>query len=110
MIATVFWVSLFNLRRDRVALLLTFVLPVIFFSIFASVFSTMDSESTRPVNTVVVVDPDAEFASQVADRLADDPALEVLERGAIDPEVARESVRSGRAAAAVILPEDLRPA
>ena len=39
MIPTLLMINWINLRRDYVALGLTFVLPIIFFSIFASIFS-----------------------------------------------------------------------
>ena len=36
-----------NLRRDRVAQALTFLLPIVFFSIFATVFGGQGDASTR---------------------------------------------------------------
>ena len=39
MIGTVLWVSLIGLARDRVALALTFVMPVAFFSIRMILFA-----------------------------------------------------------------------
>ena len=38
MITTLLRISWTNLKRDRVAQALTFLLPILFFSIFASVF------------------------------------------------------------------------
>ena len=46
-----------NLKRDRVAQTLTFVLPIVFFSIFASVFGGRGGDSTPRVS-VAVVDED----------------------------------------------------
>ena len=45
MIGTVFKISLLSVLRDRVALVLTFVLPLVFFSVFAAVFAPMDHEA-----------------------------------------------------------------
>ena len=52
------------LRRDRGALTLSFVLPVVFFSIFAVIFA--GRRSTTPKITVLVVDEDH---SRVSERL-----------------------------------------
>ena len=45
---------LMNLRRDRAAFVLAFVLPVAFFSIFAGIFGGSGKASTRKVAVVVV--------------------------------------------------------
>ena len=49
MIGTLLRIGWTNFRRDRVALSLTFVLPVVFFSIFAGVFGNQRSPATRRV-------------------------------------------------------------
>ncbi|MEM1182383.1 MAG: hypothetical protein AAGM22_28815, partial [Acidobacteriota bacterium] len=54
MVGTVLRVSWLTLARDRVALGLTFVLPIVFFTIFASVFSAMDPDGLRPVQVTLV--------------------------------------------------------
>ena len=54
--------ALVSLRRDRAALSLSFVLPVVFFSIFAIIFGGR-SDSTPKV-TVIVVDEDHSRASE----------------------------------------------
>ena len=46
-----------NLKRDRVAQALTFLLPIVFFSIFASVFGGQGDEQTPRIR-VAVVDED----------------------------------------------------
>jgi len=51
------------LRRDRGAMILSFVLPVAFFSIFAAVFGPMSGGSTPRVH-VLVVDEDRSAASE----------------------------------------------
>ena len=57
MIATVLRIGWINLKRDRVAQSLTFLLPLIFFSIFAGVFGGQ-GRSTTPRVRVAVVDED----------------------------------------------------
>ena len=37
-LGTIVGINWLNLKRDKIALALTFVLPVVFFSIFASIF------------------------------------------------------------------------
>jgi ABC-2 type transport system permease protein len=110
MIATVLKISLLTLARDRVALVLTFVLPLIFFSVFASVFAPMDSASIQAVRTIVVAEPGTTFAARLAARLATQPGLEVVQRPAAERESALAEVRAGRAAVALVLAADLQPA
>jgi linearmycin/streptolysin S transport system permease protein len=54
---------LMNLRRDRAAFVLAFVLPVAFFSIFAGIFAGSGRASTRKVS-LIVVDEDRSAGSQ----------------------------------------------
>jgi ABC-2 type transport system permease protein len=109
MISTVLKISLLYLLRDRVALVLTFVLPLIFFSVFAAVFAPMDSASTLEVETIVVAEPGPSFAGRLADRLSARSGLAVERRGAGALEEALEAVRTGDVAAVVVLPDGLRP-
>jgi ABC-2 type transport system permease protein len=51
-----------SLRRDRGALLLSFILPVVFFSIFAVIFG--GQHDTTPKVKVLVVDEDHSRISQ----------------------------------------------
>jgi len=62
MISTIVRNGFLALRRDRGALVLSFVLPVAFFSIFALVFGPMSVSSTPRVH-VLVVDEDHSAAS-----------------------------------------------
>lgn len=52
-----------NLRRDRAAFVLAFVLPVAFFSIFAGIFGGSSKAGTRKV-PVIVVDEDGSAVSR----------------------------------------------
>ena len=56
-----------NLRRDRVAQALTFILPIVFFSIFATVFGGQGDATTARIRIAVVDEDHSEF-SREADR------------------------------------------
>ena len=105
MIPTIFRLSWLNLSRDRVALLLTFVLPIVFFSIFASVFGAMDEGSERPLATALVVEDEHPVSAQLAESLDAEASLEVLNvtaEGGRDQ--LRDLMRSGRATIGVVIP------
>lgn len=101
-----------SLRRDRGALALSFILPVVFFSIFAVIFGGR-REST-PKITVIVVDEDHSRASErLRTGLEQEGSLVVKRRpaavkGAEQPEyngaTAETAVREGVAPVAVIIP------
>ncbi len=73
---TLIRVGLTNLRRDRVAQALTFVLPIVFFSIFATVFGGR-SGGTAKINIAVVDEDHSEFSQRVAAGLAREGSLKV---------------------------------
>jgi ABC-2 type transport system permease protein len=62
MIPTLLRIALINLRRDRVVQAMAFLLPIIFFSIFALVFGQQGRDTTAQVR-VAVVDEDHSSAS-----------------------------------------------
>ncbi|MCI0365777.1 MAG: ABC transporter permease [Phycisphaerales bacterium] len=64
MIGTVLRIGWLNLKRDRVALVLTFVLPIVFFSIFAVIFGGLSGGDSMPKVELVVVDEDQTDASR----------------------------------------------
>jgi linearmycin/streptolysin S transport system permease protein len=101
-----------SLRRDRGALALSFVLPVVFFSIFAVIFG--GRRDTTPKVSVIVVDEDHSRASQrLLQGLKEEGSLVVKTRpepvkGAEQPEyaaaTAEAAVKEGAAPVAVIIP------
>lgn len=106
-----------GLRRDRSALLLTFLLPIVFFSIFAMVFGDGGGKGkTGPAArtlTVLAVDEDrSELSQRFLKALGDVDTLELepvhtdaQDASAAPPrETARLAVRSGRAPVAVVVP------
>jgi ABC-2 type transport system permease protein len=102
------WLSLL---RDRTALGLTFVLPLVFFSVFALLFGFRgDEKGKKPAKPILIllVDLDQTDASRrLADGLARQEALTVA-RPAADAPLSRNEaqlrVRKGDYAAAVVIP------
>jgi ABC-2 type transport system permease protein len=62
MIASVVRAGWLNLRRDRAALMLSFIVPIVFFSIFAGIFGAQKSKT--PKTTVVIADLDRSDSSR----------------------------------------------
>jgi ABC-2 type transport system permease protein len=116
-ILRIFWI---HLRRDRIVWLLTFIVPIAFFSIFAIIFSGQGGRSSTPAVRIAVVDEDgSEFSKKLAETLQKDKGLRVTSRrqpatpeaGQPGPPLTRADaealVRDGRVSAAVILPKGL---
>jgi ABC-2 type transport system permease protein len=125
MIRTLLRIEWIDLRRDRVALLLVFVLPIVFFSIFGTIFTNMGGGGGGPVKLdVLIVDQDGSKVSQrlattlgAQDGLAvslNQPPVEAEgDQATSEPEpwtheAALSAVRKGRADAAIILPRGLQ--
>ena len=114
MIATLLRISWTNLKRDRVAQALTFLLPILFFSIFASVFGNQGRASTSRLRVAVVDEDGSEWSRRIVDGLRAETALRVRttvdaeEKGArLDRAAAERMVRNGDAPVAVVLPKGL---
>jgi ABC-2 type transport system permease protein len=111
MIPTLLKCSWLNLKRDYVALALTFVLPIAFFSIFALIFGNMGGGGAISDVDVVVVDEDgSEISRRFVEAIEDDPALDVRPPAAGEPaapygrQQAQELVRDGDVRVAIIIP------
>jgi len=100
-----------NLRHDRAAMILSFVLPVAFFSIFAGVFSGGGRGATRKIQ-VAVVDEDGSSASRrLLAALAAEQGLAVFRApeekpgaAAFTRATAETAVRAGDVPVALIVP------
>jgi ABC-2 type transport system permease protein len=115
-ILRIFWI---HLRRDRVVWLLTFIVPVAFFSIFAIIFSGSGRNRTPAVRVAVVDEDGSDFSKKLVAALDKDKGLRVtarLEAKEGDPgrhgtALARQDaealVRDGSVSAAIILPKGL---
>jgi ABC-2 type transport system permease protein len=104
--------AMVSLRRDRGALALSFLLPVVFFSIFAVIFG--GRRDTTPKVRVLVVDEDHSRASgRLLQALQQEDALVVKTRpaavkGVEQPEynrvTAEAAVKEGAAPVAIVIP------
>ena len=103
-----------NLRRDRVAQALTFVLPIIFFSIFASVFGGRGDAPTPRVRAAVVDDDRSPFSARVIAALRAESSLQVRTTASgndadapLDRASAERLVRGGDVPVAIVIPSGL---
>jgi ABC-2 type transport system permease protein len=106
-----------RLKRDRAALVLSFVVPVVFFSVFASIFG--GARSATPRIRLIVVDEDrSENSRRFTAALSSEKGLNVLLSPAtpagpanlpFDRASAEQAVRAGTAPLALIIPKGLGP-
>lgn len=113
MIATLLRVGFINLRRDRVAQMLTFVLPILFFSIFATIFANQ-RDTTRRVRVAVVDLDGSEYSRQLVKALQAEGGLRIQtstdeSQGSrpLDRAAAEALVKAGTVPVAVVLPKGL---
>lgn len=105
--------SALNLRRDRAALVLTFVLPIAFFSIFAGIFGARGDSRTPRIRLIVVDEDRSERSTALVAALRKESALNVMEEVtrkegpaiAYDRVSAEAAVKAGRAPVAIIIPK-----
>lgn len=100
-----------NLKRDRVAQALTFILPIVFFSIFASVFSGQGDAQTARIRVAIVDEDHSELSRRLVDALGREARLRARttadEKGtgpALDRAAAQHLVRDGDLPVAVVIP------
>lgn len=112
MIGTLLRIGWINLRRDRVAQALTFLLPIVFFSIFATVFGGQGDDTTARVRIAVVDEDQSEVSRRILQGLQDEKSLrprttadEKGEGPALDRASAERLVRNGDVPVAVIVPK-----
>jgi ABC-2 type transport system permease protein len=104
MISTIVKINFLNLRRDKAAFILTFVLPIIFFSIFAMIFSRMDGNARDNTIKIAVADRDqSEMSGKFIDSLQKQKPLEITL--AADEASARKAVHDGKFSAAIVILE-----
>src|SRR4051794_11815255 len=106
---TAFW----NLRRDRAALLLTFVLPIAFFSIFAVIFGKQGAQKTPTIQMVVADEDKSEGSRRLIEGLQGESAFKVqtetkANKGEaakpFDRTMAEAAVRGGDVPVALVIP------
>lgn len=109
MILAVFKTGWMNLKRDRAALMLSFVVPIVFFSIFAGIFGAQKSKT--PKTKVAIVDLDQSQQSRdLIDGLRKESALNIMAQPkegqpAFTAASAEAFVRAGSAPVALIIPK-----
>ena len=105
---------LMNLKRDRAAFVLAFVLPVAFFTIFAAIFSGAGKAVTRKIPLIVVDEDGSDGSRQFVEGLRSEAGLSVgLKPGAesdtkgplYTAAQAEQAVRKGDAPVALIIPK-----
>jgi len=109
MISAIIRTGWLNLRRDRAALILSFIVPIVFFSIFAGIFGAQRSKTPR--TTLAVADEDrSERSRQLIEALRAESALKIVESPKDDPKKfdaasAEAYVREGNAPVAPVIPK-----
>ena len=118
MISTLLRIQWTRLRRDRVAQTLTFVVPIVFFSIFALIFGTTGGGKTPSVKLAVVDEDRSSVSQRVLAALGREEGLKLVReamprnsapntpRVAIDRERATSLVQDGDVAVALIVPQE----
>ncbi len=111
MIGSVIRASWMNLRRDRAALVLSFLVPIVFFSIFATVFGNTGARGAVKVKVAWVDEDQSAISKGILSALQAETALKVillddtvkpprqLNRGS-----ARARLREGKFPTALIVP------
>jgi ABC-2 type transport system permease protein len=100
-----------NVRRDRVVLAMVFVLPVMFFSIFATVFGNQ-RDGTSKIQVAVADLDQSDYSKKIVKALAAEGGLKVRTTenedgtGAVlDHQLAEALVKKGTVPVAVVLPK-----
>ncbi|CAN5843738.1 ABC transporter permease [soil metagenome] len=110
MIATLLRTAWLNLKRDRVAQALTFLLPILFFSIFASVFTGQGSSTSR-IRMAIVDEDQSELSRRIVEGLRQETGLRVTaasEAGEpLDRVAGQQLVRDGDVPVTVVMPAGL---
>ncbi len=114
MMGTLLRVGWINLRRDRVAQALTFILPIVFFSIFAMVFGSQRDASTARIRIAVVDEDHSDVSARFIEALRIEKSLlprttadEAGTGAALDRAAAERLVRAGDVPVAVIIPSGM---
>ena len=113
MIPTIIRIGLIGLKRDRVVLALTFLLPIMFFSIFANVFGNQRNPTSK-VNVSVVDLDQTPYSQELVKALKAEGGLNVRTTAkadgtgeTLDRMSAEELVKGGGVPVAIILPKGI---
>jgi ABC-2 type transport system permease protein len=115
-IPTLLQIAFTNVRRDRVVQAMTFLLPIIFFSIFAGVFGQQGRDTTASVRVAVVDEDHSPMSARLVDALKKETGLRVrteapppgapskAPQATIDRARALAMVRDGDLPVAIVIP------
>ncbi len=113
MLLTLLRIGWISMKRDRVVQALTFLLPIMFFSIFALVFSNQADPTSR-VRVAVVDEDQTDYSRRLIDALEKEGGLRVTKTtgGADAPRPltradAEALIREGDVPVAVVLPKGI---
>jgi ABC-2 type transport system permease protein len=107
---TLLGIGWITLKRDRVAQLLTFLLPIVFFSIFATIFGGQGTDRTSRISIAAVDEDGSELSARILDGLRREQGLRVRTSvdanggAALDRRAAERLVRNGDVPVAVVIP------
>ncbi len=114
MIPTFLRIGWLNLKRDRAAQAMTFLLPIIFFSIFASVFGNQGGDAMSNLDLAVVDEDRTDASRRIIAALEKETALDLrltrerpeagVEPVALDRASAEALVQSGALSVALVIP------
>jgi ABC-2 type transport system permease protein len=114
MLLTLIRVHLTNLRRDRAALVLTFLVPMSFFTVFALVFGQRGNMATARVRVAVVDEAGTATSARLVKALESEKGLRVITAAArsasdttrvtLDRERGIELVKNGDVPVALVIP------
>jgi ABC-2 type transport system permease protein len=109
MISSIVRAGWMNLRRDRAAMMLSFIVPIVFFSIFATVFGSRGDSGTTKIKLAVADEDHSPRSKELIDGLKSETALTIVEapkNGAkFTAASAEEFVRAGNIAVALVVPK-----
>ena len=113
MIGTFLRIGWLNLKRDRAAQAMTFLLPIIFFSIFASVFGNQGGDAMENIEVAIVDEDNTEASRRLVQAITKETALQVRatrgradegDRTPLDRAAAENLVRAGTLPVAIVIP------
>jgi ABC-2 type transport system permease protein len=104
----VFRAMLLGLVRDRAALAMSFLLPALFFLIFAAIFSGATGEQLR-LKVAIADELQGEISSRLVRAIRGDAALDSVGRENLTADQVREWVRKGTADVGMIIRSDAEP-
>jgi ABC-2 type transport system permease protein len=98
-----------NLRRDRAAMMLTFIVPIVFFSIFYGVFGSQRSGMPK-VHLAIADEDQSESSKRLVTALRSESALILVDapknsKTKFTAATAEESVRAGDISIALVIPK-----